>query len=231
MATKSIPRKVRFHVGGPSFHPVEDQARQIALWLGDGYECSYHQDKEIFDHLRDTDLLVLMGLFFSAEEGYQPLAPASESALEAYIASGRPLILHHGAAASYDDSETFKRLIGINWVWGGDQPTLHSPVGDYDIKVTVPSHPVTAGVGDYRLFDELYYDLRTQPSIRPEILAVADYKDQSLPMIQVFEGGRVDGAGKAVYFANGHDLKAFECPALRKLWTNAVAWLTSDNGK
>ena len=62
------------------------------------------------------------------------------------------------------------------------------------------------------------------------MLATSDFNGQALPMIQVFEGGRVDGAGKAVYLANGHDLKAFECPAMRKLWMNTVAWLTADKG-
>ena len=222
--------KIRFHVGGPSFHPVEDQARQIAAWLGEEYACSFHSDKEVFDHLADTDLLVLMGLFYSSGEGYEALSPANEAAFASYIASGKPLILHHGAAASYDDSEVFTRLIGMNWVWGGERPTKHSPIADYEVKITEPSHPVTVGVGDYTLWDELYFDLFTQPSIRPEILAVADYEGQTLPMIQVFEGGRTDGAGRAVYFANGHDLKAFECPAMRALWTNATRWLTGHRG-
>lgn len=220
---------IRFHVGGPDFHPVAEQARVIAGWLGDSCEVALHHDKEIFDHLEETDLLVIMGLFYSQEPDYTPLTGAQESALERYIASGRPLILHHGAAASYDDSEIFKRLIGINWVWGGGSPTQHSPIGEYRVTMTGPAHPVTTGVGDYTLFDELYYDLHTQPSLQPEILAVAEYEGRRLPMIQVFEGGRVPGAGKAVYFANGHDLKAFECPAMRQLWRNAVAWLTQEN--
>ena len=43
-------------------------------------------------------------------------------------------------------------------------------------------------------------------------------------MIITAEGGRVEGAGRTVYLANGHDLRAFACPALPRLWQNAVRW-------
>jgi type 1 glutamine amidotransferase len=29
---------------------------------------------------------------------------------------------------------------------------------------------------------------------------------------------------KIAYLANGHDMKAFECPAMKTLWLNAVRW-------
>jgi type 1 glutamine amidotransferase len=41
-------------------------------------------------------------------------------------------------------------------------------------------------------------------------------------MVITAEGGRVAGAGRTIYLANGHDLAAFACPALRQLWLNAV---------
>jgi hypothetical protein len=44
-------------------------------------------------------------------------------------------------------------------------------------------------------------------------------------MVITADGGRVSGTGRMVYLANGHDLRAFESPALRKLWANAVRWL------
>lgn len=218
--------RVRFHVGGPSFHPVAAQAKLISEWIGPKFDCTFHHDKGIFDQMAQTDLLVIMGLFYSKQSDYRPLSGAQETAFERYIASGKSLILHHGAAASYDDSEVFKRLIGINWVWSGDRPTQHSPVGDYAVRVTRPEHALMTGVSDYSIYDELYYDLQTHPSIQPEILAEAEYLGARLPMVQWFEGGRTPGAGPAIYLANGHDLRAFESPALRQLWINAVHELT-----
>jgi type 1 glutamine amidotransferase len=43
-------------------------------------------------------------------------------------------------------------------------------------------------------------------------------------MIVVGQGGRVEGAGRTLYLANGHDLRAFAAPALRRIWQNAVRY-------
>lgn len=224
-------QKIAFHVGGPDFHPVADQARVIQTWLGDSYDYAIHEDREVFDHLEEPDLLVLMGLFYSGRNAahpgsYTPLEPKHEAALSAYISSGRPVLVHHGAIASYDDSEVFKRHIGINWVWTGEGRTQHSPIADYRVSAPPSVHPVMQGVGDYTLFDELYYNLHIQPGFEPVAHAWAEFEEQSLPMVFTAEGGRdVPGAGKLVYLANGHDLRAFECPAMRQLWVNSVRWL------
>ncbi|MCX6972545.1 MAG: ThuA domain-containing protein [Verrucomicrobia bacterium] len=222
-----------FHVGGPDFHPVADQARLIQTWLGDSYDCAIHDNRVVFDHLQEADLLVLMGLFYSGSNAscpgsYTPLEPRHEEALSAYVASGRPVLLHHGAIASYDDSEVFKRLIGINWVWSGEGCTAHSPIAEYRVSAPPSAHPVIEGVGDYTLIDELYYNLHIHPRFEPAAHAWAEFEGQRLPMVFTGEGGRgTAGAGKLVYLANGHDLRAFECPAMRQLWTNSVRWLLS----
>jgi type 1 glutamine amidotransferase len=43
-------------------------------------------------------------------------------------------------------------------------------------------------------------------------------------MVMTATGGRVRGAGKVAYLANGHDMQAFECPAMKTLWRNTVGW-------
>lgn len=45
------------------------------------------------------------------------------------------------------------------------------------------------------------------------------------PMVITGTGGRITGAGKTAYLANGHSMKTFECGALRPLWINALKWL------
>ena len=103
-----MPRIV-FHVGGPEFHPVADQARAIASWLGDSYRCEFHDGVDAFDHLDHCDLLVLMGLHWTgmAPLVYRPMQARHKEAFERYVASGRPLLAHHGAVASYDDWPRF----------------------------------------------------------------------------------------------------------------------------
>ncbi|MCX7718960.1 MAG: ThuA domain-containing protein [Candidatus Sumerlaeaceae bacterium] len=221
--------KIVFHVGGPAFHPVAEQAAAISRWLGDGYACSLYDGIDAFEALDDADLLVVMGLHWTgmlngdgSMPPYRPMGEKHREAFERYVASGRPLLIHHGGIASYDDWPRFGDLLGFTWVW---DVTQHSPIGDYRVRPRPTGHPLVAGVDEFPIHDELYYDIRITPGLTPTVHAVADYDGRELPMVMSAEGGRVAGAGRTVYLANGHDMRAFESPAMRRLWINAVQWL------
>ena len=216
-------KNIVFHIGGPEFHPVEQQSQVIAGWLGSAFDYRWYDGVDAFEHLDGCDLLVLMGLHWRgmAPLPYRPMRENHQKAFRDYVASGRPLIAHHGAIASYDDWPNFGGLIGFSWVWN---LTTHSPVGDYTIGVLTSGHPVVRGVVDYRLHDELYYNIQIAAEFKPTIHAQVLWDLQRRPMVMTAEGGRIAGAGKVVYLANGHDMRAFESSALQRLWINAVKW-------
>jgi len=217
---------IRFHVGGPDFHPVAEQAQLIAQWLGDRYACDLREGGAAFDDLEKVDLLVVMGLFWTGGEGYEPLSSARQQSFAAYVASGRPVLAHHGGIASYDDWPRFGELLGFTWVWG---TTEHSPVGEWAVRVLPTGHAVVAGVSDFELTDELYFDVKVSDGLTPTAHAEADYADRKLPMVLTGEGGRTGGAGKTAWLANGHDMRAFAAPAMKQLWINATRWLTEQD--
>src|SRR4051812_49453571 len=125
MSTTSKKRIV-YHVGGPEFHPVDRQAQEIARWLGDEkYVHERHDGLAAFENLDGADLLVLMGLHWTGGTKYQPMRAEHQRAFENYVKSGRPIIAHHGAIASYDDWPRFGELVGFAWIWG---KTNHSPI-------------------------------------------------------------------------------------------------------
>ena len=55
-------KSIRFHVGGPSFHPTAQQAELVRQWLGSGFDCQICDGVEAFDDISSVDLLVIMGL-------------------------------------------------------------------------------------------------------------------------------------------------------------------------
>ncbi|MBI4559212.1 MAG: ThuA domain-containing protein [Candidatus Hydrogenedentes bacterium] len=220
--------RIVFNVGGPGFHPVREQALRIQQWLGDKFTYEVRDGLDAFEALEGCDLLVLMGLHWTGwkEEKterslYHPMEDRHKKAFEAYVASGRPLIAHHGTIASYDDWPRYGELIGFTWVWG---KTSHSPVSDHLVRIHRSTHPLVKDLDDYTIHDELYYDIQTTPGLSTLIHAEAEWQGRALPMIMSAEGGRVEGAGKVVYLANGHDMKAFECAAMQRIWANAVNW-------
>ncbi|MGF1633441.1 MAG: ThuA domain-containing protein [Phycisphaerae bacterium] len=228
-----MPKRIRFHVGGPGFHPVAEQARQILEWLGPDYVGELVEDAAALENLDDVDLLVVMGLFwtgspqaaFAGNPPYHPPSAAQRAGFEAYVRSGRPVLAHHGGIASYDDWPGFGNLLGFAWIWG---TTAHSELADWRIETLDTGHPTVAGVPGFGIFDELYFDVKIAQGLNPAVHAEAEYEGRRLPMVMTAKGGRVEGAGKTMWLANGHNMRAFESPELKQIWINSVRWLTQD---
>ena len=153
--------------------------------LGGGHEYCFADGLAAFEMLDGCDLFVAMGLHWTGmnaewagKMAYHPLEPAHQAAFEAYVASGRPIIAHHGGIASYDDWPRYGELLGFTWVWG---VTTHSPLGDHKVDVLRTGHPIVAGLEDYTLFDELYYDVQVTQGLATAVHAVAEWDGQPRP--------------------------------------------------
>ena len=220
---------IRFHIGGPAFHPVDKQADIVQAWLGDAYRYEVRDGVDAFDDLDRVDLLVLMGLHWTGMNAdwagsltYRPMLDTHKRSFDAYIRSGKPLLAYHGSVASYNDWPEFGRLVGVTWVW---DYTTHSPFGKWTMRSLHTGHPIVRGIDTYMLEDEIYYALALNADMQPTIHASVEYEGLDRPMVITAEGGRVEGAGKLLYLANGHDLRAFECHAIKTLWQNGISWL------
>ena len=216
--------KVIFHVGGPEqMHPATEQARCVAQWLGEDYDCELHDGIDAFDRLEAADLLVVMGMHWTGMTGdnfgnltYRPPEARHKQALEDYAAAGKPIVAHHAGVSSYDDWPRFAELVGWQWVWG---QSTHSPFDTWTIRV-LDDHPTVTELRDFEIEDELYYQIRVAEGLDAQVHAVADYEGMALPMVSTAE----PAMGRRVYLANGHDMRTFACPALKRLWESSVRW-------
>ncbi len=99
---------------------------------------------------------------------------------------------------------------------------------DLGERAEIVCHPVVAGVDDFELEDELYCNVQIAPGMDFTVHAWAPYHGLRLPMIVTAEGGRVSGAGRTAFLANGHDLKALDCEGFRRAAVNTLSWLLSE---
>ena len=80
--------------------------------------------------------------------------------------------------ASYDDWPRFGELLGFAWIWG---KTNHSPIADYQVHFLPTDHPIVAGVSDFRIHDELYYDIAITPGLKVQTHAQAEFDEIACP--------------------------------------------------
>ena len=223
---------IRFHVGGPAIHPTAEQAALIARWLGPTYTCSIRHDAAAFDDLGSVDCLVLMGMFWPGMSAdwagnmtYDPLPAAALERFFHYTRAKRPLAIHHGAIGCYTDQPAFTAALGVQW---GPVRATHSPEVQHHIRVASQPHPITAGVQDFAITDELYHSLVFDESRPRQDLLWGSWEGNDHPLLTAMPATATHGAH--VFHALGHGLVAFSPVQMRQLWVNSIAWLTHGRG-
>ncbi|MEQ9443190.1 MAG: ThuA domain-containing protein [Cyclobacteriaceae bacterium] len=209
-AAKSIRTLI---VGGGASHDFDrwyKQADTQMLEKKDFATVTYtdHTDS-IADYLPDIDVLYLAN--------NQPISdPEVRQAIFDFVESGKGLVLGHAALwYNWEDWPDYNQQL----VSGGSRS--HNKYGNFNVEI-VEKHPVTKGVKDFSLDDELYhYELDAAgPGI--EVLAEASTEEggQSYPSIFVVKHPK----GRIVGFALGHDAASHDLPQYQQLLRNAIKW-------
>jgi type 1 glutamine amidotransferase len=168
-----------------------------------------------------------------------PRPETAESDVFLFYTSGGQFVTEQQQALA-DAVAGGKGLVGIHcanimgWRDGGldpaDRPLFellgnrylsHGPghhEGRHTIEI-VAKHPVTAGVEDFELFDEYYEFDQADENIR----VLAQRRRADGVIIPVMYTREV-GAGRVVYLALGHDMRAWGEPPFRRLVRQALVW-------
>jgi type 1 glutamine amidotransferase len=232
--------RILFQTGGP-YHPVGRQAELLQSWLPADWRIETAFGADVFDQLAEVDLYVAAGLHGMeleealpaeawtsagvAPHGYTRPTERQKDGFRHYVAAGRPVLAFHGGIVSYGDWPEYGRLLGFRWDRGY---TGHSRCAEWKVQVDTDRHPVVAGVRDYVVHDELYYNVVIPPELEVQVHARALFAEWvTFPMVLTAEGGagRCPGAGKTAYLANGHSMQSMEPPAIRQLCLNTLRWL------
>ena len=136
------------------------------------------------------------------------LSPAQEDALIGFVADGKGLVGVHGTA--WNVGERAVSLLGGHANW-------HPPGSTFTVNIAAGDHPITDGVEDFEVEDEIYMSAWF-PQI--EILATAEWADKQHPLAWT----KPHGAGRVFYTALGHGPDTFTRPNMQKLMTQGVRW-------
>lgn len=166
------------------------------------------------DQLANTDVLIL----YAANAG--KIAPEDRKNLDAYLARGGGIVVIHDGICS-DDPEWFKTIVGGAWEWKVskyEEGSMHLYFQDHD-------HPITKGVSNFDMDDEIYWDLRLDPAAH--VLAnsfrnVFEIK----PQMWVYEKNNY----RAFVMIQGHTYTNFALPHFRALLLRGIAWTGKRDG-
>ncbi len=117
----------------------------------------------------------------------------------------------HGVTTSFQDSAGFRNMLGASFVSHPDMGPL------YEFVVTQPDHPVTRGLKDFTLKDELYYFNTHSP-----FTTLVSCYHETVERPVVWTKGY--GSGKVFYIALGHGVEQLGNPNFQALLANGVRW-------
>ena len=139
------------------------------------------------------------------------LTPEQEEGLFQFVSSGKGLVGIHGTAW---------------WIGGravdliGGHANWHPPGLSFTVNIEDSDHPITQGVSDFEVEDEIYMSAYA-PYLH--ILASTEWYERSHPMAWV----KSYGEGRVFYTTLGHGPSTFERPAMQKLVGQGVRWAAS----
>ena len=183
----------------------------------DELSVALDDDKDVLasDGLRDFDVLI-HGTGFTRTERQEDgtvqqvpeLTLAQEEGLFDFVAYGKGLVGIHGTGWWIGGKAV--DLIGGHANW-------HPPGLTFTVDIIDSDHPVTQGVPDFDVEDEIYMSA-WDPAIR--ILATAGWSGNQHPLAWV----KPYGAGRVFYTALGHGPGTFARLGMQQMLVQGVRW-------
>jgi type 1 glutamine amidotransferase len=134
------------------------------------------------------------------------------------------VVLHH-ALVSYQHWPEYESIIGGRYPEADGKNGVVSDEAGYEHDVDIPvviaakDHPVTAGLKDFTIHDEIYWGFRAAPDVT--VLITTTHSKSGKPL----GWARTEGKSRVVYLQLGHDRSAFENSNYRKLVAQSIDWV------
>ncbi len=134
------------------------------------------------------------------------------------------VVLHH-ALVSYPNWPEYEKIIGGRYPEPDPKkPGTVTEAAGYQHEVEIPvvivatNHPVTAGLKDFTIKDEIYWGFRIQPDVTP--LITTTHPKSGKPLAWT----RAQGKSRVVFIQLGHGPSAFNNENYRKLLAQSIRW-------
>ncbi len=151
----------------------------------------------------------------------------TKTAVEQFVGEGKGLVVFHAASATFHDWPQYQQMVGATW---DVEKTGHGPIRPLKVLIRDKRHPITNGMEDFVITDELWHRMATQPGIRVlcEAFSVQDKmrdgirhgteKPEPVAVCTEFGNGRC--------FNNilGHDVAAMRNSGWRTLMLRGTEW-------
>lgn len=223
-------------MGGPEYHNLPLHYAELAgIFAGEG-----QVDLRITTDLNtlEPETLAQYQAVINWSTFVQP-TPRQVDALLGAIDGGLGFFSMHGGSATFWNSAPYLTMLGSRFL-------RHEPYKEFLVEIAAESHPITQGMEDFRINDELYELGGKTDEFEAFSNAINEGNPYSGDVAALGEGDlasdiqvlasaeghpllytRAWGRGRVHYNALGHDLEALTHPSFRRLALQGLRWVSS----
>lgn len=145
----------------------------------------------------------------------------TEKALLKFIESGGGFVTFHASSSAFYKWPDFQKISTAAWIM---DTTSHGKISDTKVSIDNKKHPVTKGLKDFVIFDELWLNAAVNPKF--EVLGTASNQKITEEGIKAQSAIMVAGFGKGRIFHTilGHDVRAMETEGFQTLLLRGTEW-------
>ena len=139
---------------------------------------------------------------------------ADVDAIRGFVAQGKALVGIHNATDSFTDDPAFVQFIGGRF-------RTHPAQLNIETEIVDKAHPITEGLEDFSVWDELYIFADYAPENVHLLAQTRSYAEEGVVPIA---WTREEGAGRIFYISLGHNPSTLEDSSWRKFFQNGTEW-------
>jgi type 1 glutamine amidotransferase len=156
---------------------------------------------------------------------WQTITEEQKSDMIDCFRQGKPLVALHHSICAFDNWNEYMHILGGKYfrdttVVEGKvfPPSTYKHDVNVLIQVKDRKNPVTRGISDFKLYDEVYGGFYVEPGVTP--LLITNHPESS----PVIGWSHNYGKSRVAVIQPGHDTPAFQSPVYRQLLRQAIEW-------
>ncbi|MDO9615707.1 MAG: ThuA domain-containing protein [Bacteroidota bacterium] len=162
---------------------------------------------------------------FDAVVFYDMPKTISEAEKESYhklLKSGKGLVFLHHSQCSYQAWDEYITIVGGKYHEEKNTPQTSTYQHDvtFAVKITDQKHPVTKGIKDFEILDEVYGNTEVLPGVTPLLTTDHPQSSKIIGWTHKKENSRI------VYIQPGHDKNGWFNPNYQKLVNQAIVFVS-----
>lgn len=152
----------------------------------------------------------------------QEISEAEMAGFEQLVEQGVGLVFLHHAIVSYQDWDFYRDILGGRYIENGQENQTQSTYKhevQFDARIADKDHPITRGMQDFEIFDEVYGQVFVSPEVN--VLISSSHPESMEHLMWTQE---IRPKTRSVYLQPGHGPEVFADLQYRELLQKSLEW-------